>query len=153
VDRTAAGYFQDAAAADAAIEALEKDGFHSDRIVRAQIFEEPVAQGGTRVTVHTDDDHYDAASALLLQHGAQIRELTATGSGTTAAHDADRVGARPEDTVTAAPGTSYPDSRSSDVPPGDEMPLSYRERAEYDGAVEDVARTTETRSPDDLKPI
>ena len=153
MERTAAGYFPDAAAADAAVEALAKGGFGHDRIVRAQVFDEPGAEGGTRVTVHTDDDHYDAASALLLQHGAQVRELAATGSGTTAPHDPEGFGARPEDSVTAAPGTSYPDARSSDAPPGDEMPLSYRERGEYAGAVEDVVRTAETHDPDQLKQI
>jgi hypothetical protein len=105
------------------------------------------------VTVHTDDDHYDTACAVLADHGGEIR-MDAPPPGATMPPTApELIGARPADTIMSPQGADYAGRRTSDVPPGDEMPLSYPERREYLGATEDVVRTTETRNPDDLKPI
>ena len=153
MERTAAGYFRDSAAADAAIEALARRGFDRDHIVRAEVFDEPGASGGMRLTVHTDDDHYDTACALLADNGGEIRREGPPPGATMPPTAPELIGARPADSITAPRGTDYAGSRTSDEPPGDEMPLSYPERREYLGATEDVARTTETRNPDDLKPI
>lgn len=62
--------------------ALEHAGLSKDE---AAYYDQRFQHGGYLVTVHTDDNHYDAARTVLQQHGADLHGAGTAASTTVAA--------------------------------------------------------------------